>query len=313
MSVYLVTGGAGFIGSNLCRAIVAHGDVCRVLDNFATGRRENLADISDRIELVEGSLTDLPTVRRAVGGVDFVLHQAALPSVPRSVKDPIASNDANVTGTVNVLVASRDAGVKRVVAASSSSVYGDSPRLPKEESMPTLPLSPYAVSKLAAERYCLAFHTVYGQEAVALRYFNVFGPRQDPKSTYAAVVPLFITRCVTGERIVIDGDGEQSRDFTYVDNVVEANLLSCTAEGAPGRVFNVACGERTTINELLRIAADATGGEPNFEHGPARTGDVKHSLADVTAAREVLGYTGAVGVSEGMKRTAEWYKQHPSG
>ncbi|MBL7199912.1 MAG: SDR family oxidoreductase [Anaerolineae bacterium] len=308
MTTYLVTGGAGFIGSNIVAVLVGGGEHVRVLDNYSTGQQENLAPVLERIELVEGDLRDLETCRRAVEGVEYVLHQGAVPSVQRSVDDPLASNEANVDGTLNLLVAARDAGVRRVVYASSSSVYGDSPALPKREDMPTAPKSPYATSKLAAEHYCRAFTEVYGLETVSLRYFNVFGPRQDPASEYSAVIPLFIGAMLAGRRPTVYGDGLQSRDFTYVDNNVQANLLAATAPGVAGQTFNIACGERYSLLDLIaalnRILG--TGIEPLF--GPPRPGDVKHSLADITRAQEELGYAVTVSFEEGLERTVAWYR-----
>jgi UDP-glucose 4-epimerase len=309
MTLYLVTGGAGFIGSHIVQELVRRGERLRVLDNFSTGRRENIAPFLEHIELVEGDLRDLPTVRRAVEGVDYVLHQAALASVPRSVADPLASNSANVTGTLHLLVAARDAEVKRVVYASSSSAYGDSPTLPKQEDMPTAPKSPYAVSKLAGEHYCRAFTEVYGLETVSLRYFNVFGPRQDPASQYAAVVPLFITAMLQGEPPTVHGDGLQSRDFTYVANVVHANLLATTAPGVAGRVFNIACGQRYTLLDLIAILNEIMDAHVTPVHTDPRSGDVRHSLADVTAAQEALGYRADVDFGEGLRRTVGWYRE----
>lgn len=308
MSRYLVTGGAGFIGSHIVHRLVSDGCPVRVLDNFTTGKRENIADVMDRIELMEGSIADLDTVRTAMRGVDYVLHQAALPSVPRSVEDPIASNLANIDGTLNVLVAARDAGAKRVVYASSSSVYGDSPTMPKREDMPPNPLSPYALTKLAGEFYCRVFYTIYGLETVSLRYFNVFGPRQDPASQYAAVIPRFVTAMLAGEQPVIYGDGTQTRDFTFVGNNVEANLLACTAPGAAGKVFNIACGERYSLLDLVNMINRLLGTDiqPRFE--PGRPGDVKHSLADISRAAETLGYSPSVGFEDGLREVVEWLK-----
>ncbi len=251
MATFLVTGGAGFIGSNITRALLEAGDTVRVLDNFATGRRDNLSGIEGSIALFEEDIRDLEAIRPAFEGADYVLHQAALPSVPRSVKDPVSTTEANVNGTLNVLIAARDAGVKRVVMASSSSVYGSNPELPKHEGMRPLPISPYAASKLADEAYAASFTHVYGLETVCLRYFNVFGPRQDPTSQYAAVVPLFVTLLLRGERPTIFGDGEQSRDFTYVANVIQANIRAATSPGGSGQAFNIACGSRISLNELL--------------------------------------------------------------
>ncbi len=306
-STYLVTGGAGFIGSNIVERLVDEGHHVRVLDNFSTGRRENLAPWLHRIELLEGDLRDPETVHQAVQGVDYVLHQGAIPSVPRSVDDPLTSHQCNATGTLNLLIAARDAPVKRVVYASSSSVYGDSPELPKRETMPTDPLSPYAVSKLAGETYCRAFCQVYGLETVCLRYFNVFGPRQDPGSQYAAVIPAFVTAMLDGRRPVVYGDGRQSRDFTYVANVVEANLLACRAEDAAGGVYNAACGRRTTLLELLEALERVTGRQANPRFDPPRPGDVKHSVAAIDQARRHLGYEPIVGFEEGLRRTVAFF------
>lgn len=306
MSFYLVTGGAGFIGSHIVDRLVQNGEKVRVLDNFSTGKRANIEHNLGEIDLINGSLTDMGTVRRAVEGVDYVLHQGALPSVPRSVNDPIGSNDANINGTLNLLVAARDAGVKRLVFASSSSVYGDSPSLPKHERMPPDPLSPYALTKLAGECYCRLFTDLYGLETVSLRYFNVFGPRQDPESQYAAVIPKFIKCMLKGERPVIYGDGLQSRDFTYVENNVEANILACSAPRAVGEVMNIACGDRFSLLDLVDIINRILGTsiEPVFE--PARPGDVKHSQADISKARELIGFEPKVGFVEGLERLVGW-------
>jgi len=298
----LVTGGAGFIGSHLTERLCREGHSVRVLDNLATGRLENLEAVRDEIELVEGDIRDPEISVDAVRGCEVVFHEAALPSVPRSVRDPQASHAANATGTVNVLVACRDEGVRRVVFASSSSVYGSNPKLPKEEEMATMPIAPYAVGKLAAEGYCRAFFEVYGLETVALRYFNVFGPRQDPASEYAAVIPRFVTAVLAGERPVVHGDGEQSRDFTYVDNAVDANLLAAGASGVAGRTFNIAGGERISLNEVLRELGRITGREIDALHDEPRVGDVRHSQADISRAREALGYDPAVSVREGLAR-----------
>ena len=308
MAVYLVTGGAGFIGSHIVEELVRRGERVRALDNLSTGRRENLVPFLECIDLIEGDLRDLPTVRRAVEGADVVLHQGALPSVPRSISDPLTSNAVNATGTLHLLVAARDAGVRRVVYASSSSVYGDSPALPKQEEMPTQPKSPYAVSKLAGENYCRAFSQVYGLETVCLRYFNVFGPRQDPTSQYAAVIPLFITAMLRGESLTVYGDGCQSRDFTYVSNVVHANLLAATVSGVAGRVFNVACGQRHTLLDLIAILDQILDSRVTSVHAAPRPGDVRHSLADITAVQEALGYRAEVNFREGLQRTVAWYR-----
>lgn len=300
---YLITGGAGFIGSHMVRHLMAEGREVRVLDNFSTGSRANLEGVGGALELVEGDIRDLPAVKGVIRGCEAVVHLAALPSVPRSIADPSATHEANATGTLNVLLAARDEGVERVVYASSSSIYGAAPELPKRESTFPEPISPYAVSKLAGERYCRSFFEVFGLETVALRYFNVFGPRQDPASEYAAVIPKFIWAYRHGEPPVIFGDGEQSRDFTYVDNVVDANLAALKAPGVGGRVYNVACGERTTLNELAEILREQTGARVNAVHGPPRTGDIRHSLADVTRARNDLGYAPAISVAEGLRQT----------
>jgi nucleoside-diphosphate-sugar epimerase len=308
MDLYLVTGGAGFIGSNIVAELLQRGEHVRVLDNFSTGRRENVAPFVEHIDFIEGDLRDLSTVTHAVEGVDYVLHQGALPSVQRSVDAPLASHAANATGTLNVLVAARDAGVRRVVYASSSSIYGDSPTLPKREDMLPAPKSPYAVSKMAGEQYCRAFAEVFGLETVCLRYFNVFGPRQDPSSQYSAVIPLFITAMLHGEVPTIYGDGEQSRDFTYVANVVQANLLAAVAPGnAVGRVFNVACGERHTLLDLVAALNDILDTDIEPIHTAPRPGDVRHSLADVSATQDALGYEPEVDFREGLQRTVEWY------
>ena len=308
MATYLVTGGAGFIGSNLVNALLERGDTVRVLDDFSTGKRENLADFAGRIALIEGSVADEKVVREAVDGVDYVLHQGALASVPRSVEDPVSSNVANVNGTLALLLAARDAGVKRVVYAASSSAYGDQPDLPKVETMAPSPLSPYAVSKLAAEYYCQAFTACYGLETVCLRYFNIYGPRQDPQSVYAAVIPKFITAMLAGERPTIFGDGEQSRDFTFVDDCVQANLLACTAPNAAGHMVNIACGSRYTLNELVTLLNRVLGTslDPNYE--PPRAGDVMHSQADIALARNVLGYDPQFTFEAGLAKTVPWYR-----
>jgi UDP-glucose 4-epimerase len=309
MALYLITGGAGFIGSNLAAELVQRGEAVRVLDNYSTGRRSNLASIADRVELIEGDLRSYHQVQEAVKGVDFVLHQGALPSVPRSVRDPITTNEVNVLGTLNILQAARDAGVKRLVYASSSSVYGDNPELPKRESMCPRPLSPYAISKLAGEQYCQAFWRLYGFETVCLRYFNVFGPRQDPASQYAAVIPRFITAMLNGADAIIYGDGRQSRDFTFIANVVQANLRACVAPNAAGVVCNIACGERYTLLELVERLAQITGLAPSVRHADPRPGDVPHSQADISEARTRLGYEPEVDLTTGLEQTVAWLKQ----
>ena len=308
MSSFLVTGGAGFIGSNISETLVKRGEKVRVLDNFSTGFRKNLASIEDDIEIIDGDLRDPESVQKAVEGIDYVLHQGALPSVPRSISAPFTSNAVNVDGTLNLLIAARYAGVKRVVAASSSSVYGDTPTLPKREDMMMNPLSPYAVSKLATEQYCKAFYTSYGLETVALRYFNVFGPRQNPASQYAAVIPRFILMALEGKQPVIYGDGEQSRDFTFVDNVVEANILAAVTPGIGGRIYNIAANGTHTLLKVVDMIAAELGAEikPKFE--PARTGDIKHSWADIEKAQKDMGYEVKVGFEEGIARTCNWLK-----
>jgi nucleoside-diphosphate-sugar epimerase len=305
---YVVTGGAGFIGSHLVEYIVRAGHEVVVVDNFRTGRIENLAPFLRRVELVEGSITNLRTCAKAFNGADFVLHQAALPSVPRSVHDPIATHEANVTGTLNVLLAAFDAGVKRFVYAASSSAYGNTVGLPKHEDLPPRPLSPYAASKLAGEDYLRVFYETYGLETVGLRYFNVFGPRQDPHSQYSAAIPKFISAAFSGAPPTIFGDGEQTRDFTYVANVVQANMLACEAPPqALGRIFNVGCGERVSVNRLWKYIRDLTGGTVEPEYKPARLGEVRDSVACLERIRRVLGYEPQVGLHEGLRRTVEFF------
>jgi UDP-glucose 4-epimerase len=307
---YLVTGGAGFIGSNIVNRLLHDGHEVVVLDNFATGKRENILPLmkNPKMTMIEGDLRSFHIVRSAVKGVDFILHQGALPSVPRSINDPITSNDVNILGTLNILEAAKEFGVKRVVCASSSSIYGNSETLPKVESMPINPLSPYALTKYAQERYCQIFSSLYGLETVALRYFNVFGPNQDPTSQYSAVIPKFIKLIMNDIQPVIYGDGSQSRDFTFVENNIEANLLACTAPKAAGEVFNVACGERYTLIDLVGMINEILGKkvEPRFE--PDRAGDVKHSLAGIEKARELLGYEVKVDFREGLRRTVEFFQ-----
>jgi nucleoside-diphosphate-sugar epimerase len=303
----LITGGAGFIGSALVDRLLEDGFQVRVLDDLSTGRLENLSDTRHRIELVEGSVTDPSTCAAACAGVDLVFHEAAIPSVHRSVVDPGRTHDVGATGTLRMLVAAKDAGVRRFVYAGSSSAYGDTPTLPKHEEMAERPLSPYAVAKLTGEHYVRVFARVYGLETVVLRYFNVFGPRQDPASTYSAAIARFITAAHEGRPPTINGDGEQTRDFTYIDNVVEANLLAARApaERVSGLVFNVGAGERTSVNELWRTIQSVVGSKVAAEYGPARQGDVRDSLADLTRIRAAMGYEVKVGLRAGLERTAK--------
>jgi nucleoside-diphosphate-sugar epimerase len=313
MALFVVTGGGGFIGSNLVEAILARGDSVRALDNFATGRRENLAAAGawanaggGRFELFEGDVRDLATCRAAVAGADHVLHQAAIPSVQRSIEDPLTSNDVNVGGTLNLLVAARDEKVRRFVMASSSSLYGDSETLPKVEAMSPAPISPYGLQKLAGESYCGLFYRLYGLPTVALRYFNVFGPRQDPASEYSAVIPRFIAAIKGGDPPTIYGDGEQTRDFSFIANIVQANVKACEAgPAALGSAFNIACGDRISLNELARMLGEFAGRTVRPVHAPARPGDIKHSLAGIEKAATHLAYRPEVSVRDGLRRTWE--------
>jgi UDP-glucose 4-epimerase len=310
MSLYLITGIGGFIGSSLARELLRRGEPVRGVDNFSTGKRDNLAEIMAAIDFREADILDLDAMKLACSGVDYVLHQAAIPSVPKSVLDPIGSNRANVDGTVNLLVAARESKVKRVIYAASSSAYGDTPTLPKHEGMTPDPISPYAVAKLASEHYLKSFYRCYGLETVALRYFNIFGPRQDPTSPYSGVLAKFISQMLAAEQPTIFGDGEQSRDFTYIENAVEANLLACKApaDQAAGKVFNVATGRRVTLNETFKLLQSLTSysGSPNYRD--ERSGDIKHSLADISLAEQYLGYKTKVDFEEGLRRTVEWYR-----
>lgn len=304
----LVTGGAGFIGSHLVTGLIERGHSVRVLDNMATGSPVNLAHVRDDVELIRGSVTSPDTAANAVAGCDAVYHQAALPSVARSLQDPLASNEANVNGTLTMLVAARNAGVRRFVYAGSSSSYGSNPELPKREEMTPMPKSPYAVAKLAGEQYCRVFGQLNEMETVCLRYFNVFGPRQNPTSLYAAVVPAFIRLLLDGKCLTLEGDGTQSRDFTYVGNVVQANLRALEASDVSGEVFNVACGERHDLNFVIRELAEILQVQPEVARVPGRAGDVPHSLADISKARAALGYEPTIHFREGLRRTVEWYR-----
>lgn len=310
-STYLVTGGGGFIGSNLARVLIASGVCVRILDDFSTGNRSNLDGVEEDFELIEGTITNPAVCRRACEDVDIVLHQAALPSVLRSVDEPVPTHEVDASGTLNMLIAARDAGVRRFVYAASSSAYGDTDRLPKVESLPVRPRSPYAAAKLAGEHYCAAFTATYDDfAAVALRYFNVFGPRQDPTSQYSAVIPVFIDCALNRRRPTIHGDGEQTRDFTYVENVVRANLMAAVAPetGVAGEVFNVGCGERVSVNELWSVIREIVGCDVEADHGPPRPGDVRHSLAGLDKIRQRTGYEPIVGLKEGLSRTVEWFR-----
>ena len=313
MALYLVTGGAGFIGSHIAARLLELGEKVRVVDNLSTGRKSNLDAIraerpNGALEWLEGDLRSLPTCRQACQGVDYVLHQAALASVERSIRNPVESTEVNVGGLLNLLVAAKEQGVRRVVTASSSSVYGDTPTLPKREDMETHPLSPYAASKLAGEYFAWVYEKSMGLSTVSMRYFNVFGPRQDPKSEYAAVIPRFVTALLKGERPVVFGDGKQTRDFTFIDNVVQANLDTCKRTEAGGESINIAAGEQNSLLQLLDQIGSVIGVKPNPEFRPPRTGDVRHSYADVSKAKRVLGYAPAVGFREGLARTVAYYR-----
>jgi nucleoside-diphosphate-sugar epimerase len=310
MALYLITGVAGFIGSSLARAVLAQGDQVRGIDNLSTGKRENIAEIESKIDFREADLADLNALHDACRGVDYLFHEAAIPSVPKSVLDPLGSNRANVDATVHVLIAARHAKVNRVVYAASSSAYGDTPTLPKHEAMPPNPISPYAVAKLASEYYMTSFYRCYGLETVCLRYFNIFGPRQDPSSPYSGVLAKFITQMLHGEQPTILGDGKQSRDFTYIDNVISANLLAAKAPAsqAAGQVFNVATGTRIDLNETFQTLKKIIGFKAEVNYGPERAGDVKHSLADLSRTEKHLGYKPLVNFEEGLRRTVDWYR-----
>ena len=302
---YLVTGGAGFIGSHIAEALLDQGESVRVLDNLATGRETNLAAFQGRAQLIRGDLRNIEAVRAAVEGVEVVFHQGALASVPRSIADPVTSLEININGTQNVLQAARDAGVRRVVYASSSSIYGNTPTLPKHEQMQPHPVSPYAIHKLTGELLCQAFTAIYGLETVALRYFNVFGPRQDPTSEYAAVIPRFLTALIQKERPIVFGDGEQTRDFTYIANVVQANLLAATSRAAVGYAMNIGCGEQVSLNTVLHLAGELLGVTPDVEYREPRPGDVRDSLADISLAQRLLGYKPTIGFGEGLALTLD--------
>ena len=315
MSRILVTGGAGFIGSNLTEALLKEGHWVRVLDNFSTGKRENL--VFDReyssLEIINGDIRDLAICRKVMKDIEFVFHQAALPSVQRSVEDPLISNSVNVEGTLNILLSSRDTGVKRLIYASSSSIYGDTPTLPKQEEMDPNPLSPYALQKYIGEHYCRLFFQLYSLETVSLRYFNVFGPKQDPNSIYSAVIPRFIDAMLEGHPPIIFGDGEQSRDFTYIDNVVQANLLAMYVDRLNGEAINIACGKRTSLNQLLAILYDIFGSKVSPIYQEPRKGDVRHSLADIRKGKQILNYEPNVGIEAGLKKTVEYFKEQRMG
>jgi len=309
MKKYLVTGGAGFIGSNIVEKLLKAGESVRVVDNFSTGSKKNIEEFlgNPNFELIEGDLANLDTAKKAVFEIDFILHEAAVPSVPRSIEDPIRTNNANITATLNLLISARDAKIKKFVFASSSSIYGDNPDLPKKEDFPPRPISPYALQKYAGERYCQIFWRIYGLPTICLRYFNVFGPKQNPNSQYAAVIPKFIFNFLNNEKPVIFGTGEQSRDFTYVDNVVAANLLAANSEKENGEVFNIACQDRTSLNQLVGFLSETTGKNIKADYQDQRQGDVLHSLADISKIREVLGYSPKVMFKEGLIKTFNWY------
>lgn len=310
MKKYLVTGGAGFIGSNIVKKILENGDFVRVVDNLSTGKKENVEEFLDNknFEFFEGDLADLEFAKKSVGGIDFVIHQAAVPSVPRSIEDPIKSNNANVVATLNLLVAARDEKIKKFVYASSSSIYGDNPELPKKEDFPIRPISPYALTKYVGERYCQIFNNIYGLPTVCLRYFNVFGPKQNPDSQYSAVIPKFIKCFLNDQAPEIFGDGEQSRDFTFVNNVVEANLLAANSENGNGEVFNVACNGQTSLNQLVDELCKITGKDIKPNYKEKRLGDVPHSRADISKINKIFGYEPKVEFKEGLIKTFNWYK-----
>lgn len=312
MSKYLVTGGAGFIGSHIVERLVRDGESVRVLDNFATGKRQNIAPFGSKVELVEGDLRKPADCAKACAGVEIVFHEGAVPSVPVSVEDPITSHEANIDGTFNILMAARDAKCRRLIYAASSSAYGDQPELPKRETARPDPLSPYAVNKLVGEYYLSVFNKCYGLETLSVRYFNVFGPRQDPKSQYAAAIPAFVTAIMRNESPTIYGDGEQTRDFTYIDNVVHANLLAAKAPKVSGEVVNIACGERVSVNQIIAEINKLLGKNVPSKYVPERAGDVKHSLADITLARTLIGFEPVVSFADGLRLAIDWYKNNLS-
>lgn len=308
MMRYVVTGGAGFIGSNIVAELVRLGNEVTVIDNLLTGNILNIQEVMGEINFIKGDINDLVLLKKAFNGADYVLHEAAVPSVPRSIKDPLTSNNANITGTLKVLIAAKECGIKRIVYASSSSVYGDVEVLPKQENMAPNPISPYALTKYAGELYCRLFYETYGLDTVSLRYFNVFGPKQDPTSQYSAVIPLFINAVLNGKVPIIHGDGNQTRDFCYISNVISANLLACTAKNVSGKVFNIACGERISINNLLGLINKVVGGKIQPKYIELRKGDIKHSLADISHAKSLLNYHILDTVYSGVKKTIEYYK-----
>jgi UDP-glucose 4-epimerase len=310
MTKFLVTGGAGFIGSNICKELISQGCFVRVVDNLLTGKKSNLASIIDKIDFIQADMGDAEVAQSAMKDIDVVLHQGALPSVPRSVDDPAATHKHCVDATFTLLLAARDAGIKRFVYAASSSAYGDTPTLPKVESMPPGPLSPYAAAKVVGEYYAKVFYEVYGLETVSLRYFNIFGPHQDPASQYAAAIPAFVTAILKDEKPTIFGDGEQSRDFTYIDNVVEANLLAAKAEHTAGEVLNIACGRAVTVNQIIEIINELLGKNIKPLYTDPRPGDVKHSLADITLARKTIGYKPTVQFKQGLQLAIDWYRDN---
>lgn len=309
MERYLVTGGAGFIGSHVVETLLKAGHFVRVLDDFDTGKRESIESFAGELEIAEGSIVNRDTLKSVMQGIDYVLHQAARGSVPRSIEDPIGTHEANITGTLNVLLAARDAKVKRVVAASSSSVYGETPALPKKEVMTPTPKSPYAISKLTGEYYCRVFSEVYGLETVALRYFNIYGPRQNPNLQYAAVIPIFINNMLQGRPCVIYGDGEQTRDFTFVEDCVKANLLACKTPNISGNYYNVACGKQTSVNQLFQLIKDIVGTDIPPVYESSRPGDVKYSYASIKKAKEQMQFKPDFRLKKGLKKTVQWYKK----